>query len=139
MSYRMMAAVIAVFAGVFALTAFTPGSTPQPQEQEWKGTNLKVLPKDITKAEIEEVMEGFKVALGVNCSFCHAENANDPSKLDFVSDANPRKETARWMMKMTQQINKKHFKHRDERTGALTQITCETCHNGSEHPATVTR
>lgn len=139
MSYRMIAAAMVLFAGIFALSAFTPGNTPQPQEQEWKGTNLKVLPKDITKAEIEEVMDGFKVALGVNCGFCHAQNASDPSKLDFVSDDNPRKETARWMMKMTQQINKKHFKHRDERTGELTQITCATCHNGSEHPTTVTR
>ena len=135
----MIAAVITVLVGVFALSAFTPDRTSQPQEEEWKGKNLKVLPKDITKGEIEEVMKGFKAALGVECGFCHAKNADDPSKLDFVSDANHHKEAARWMMKMTQRINKKHFKQRDEETGELTQISCMTCHNGSKHPATVTR
>ncbi len=133
----MIAAVVAVLAGVFALSSFAPESTPQPQE--WKATNLKVLPKNITQEEIKQVMDDFKVALGVKCGFCHAQSATDPEKLDFASDANHHKETARWMMKMTQRINKKHFKHRDEKTGELTQITCITCHNGKEHPATVTR
>ncbi len=133
----MTAAVVAIFAGVFALSSFAPESISQPQE--WKATNLKVLPKDITQEEMKQVMDDFKVALGVKCDFCHAHNVNDPKKLDFASDANPHKETARWMMKMTQRINKKHFKHRDEKTGELTQITCMTCHNGKEHPATATR
>ncbi|MGV3761522.1 c-type cytochrome [Parapedobacter sp.] len=137
MRYRMIAAVAAVLTGVFALSSFTPGSSPQPQE--WKGTNLKVLPKDITQEEIKQVMDDFKVALGVKCGFCHAQSETDPKKLDFASDANPRKGAARWMMKMTQRINKKHFKRPDEKTGELTQITCITCHNGKEHPATVTR
>ena len=133
----MITAVAAVLAGVFALSSFAPESTPQTQE--WKATNLKVLPKDITQEEIKQVMDDFKVALGVKCGFCHAQSEADPKKLDFASDANHHKETARWMMKMTQRINKKHFKRRDEKTGELTQITCMTCHNGEEHPATVTR
>ena len=137
MTYRMMATVIAVFAGIFALSSFAPEGAQQPQP--WKATNLKVLPKDISQDEIKKVMDGFKVALGVKCGFCHAPSADDPKKLDFASDDNSHKETARWMMKMTQRINKKHFKHRDEKTGEMTQISCMTCHNGKEHPATVSR
>lgn len=133
----MITVLAAVLAGVLALSSFAPERTQQ--SQEWKGTNLKVLPKDISQEEIKQVMDDFKVALGVKCGFCHAQDANDPSKLDFASDANHHKETARWMMRMTQRINKKHFKHRDEETGELTQITCITCHNGKEHPAKVTR
>jgi len=133
----MIAAAIAVFAGVFALSSFAPETAPQTED--WKATNLKVLPKDITQEEIKQVMDDFKVALGVKCGFCHAQDANDPSKLDFASDANHHKETARWMMKMTQRINKQHFKRHDDKTGELTQITCMTCHNGSEHPVTVSR
>ena len=133
----MIAAVVAVLAGVLALSSFAPESAPQ--SQEWKATNLKVLPKNISQDEIKQVMDDFKVALGVKCNFCHAQNANDPKKLDFASDANRHKETARWMMKMTRRINKKHFKHRDEKTGEMTQISCMTCHNGKEHPVTVTR
>lgn len=137
MRYRIIAVVVAVLAGVFVLSSFAPERAPQPQE--WKATNLKVLPKDISQDEIKEVMDGFKAALGVKCNFCHAQDVNNPEKLDFASDANHHKDVARWMMKMTQQINKKHFKRRDEKTGELTQITCATCHNGKEHPATVTR
>ena len=137
MTYRMIVTVIAVFAGIFALSSFAPESTPQPQT--WKATNLKVLPKDISQEEIKKVMDDFKIALGVKCGFCHAQNANDPKKLDFASDDNPHKEAARWMMKMTRRINKKHFKRRDEKTGEMTQISCMTCHNGNEHPVTVTR
>src|SRR5690606_23342836 len=133
MSYRTIAAVMAVFAGIFALSAFTPESKPQPDE--WKGKNLKVLPKDITREEIKQIMDGFKLALGVECGFCHAKNATDSTKLDFVSEANHHKEKARQMMRMTQRINKKYFNQRDEKTGELQQITCETCHNGSKHPA----
>lgn len=136
-TYRMIATVIVVFAGIFALSSFAP--EPTQQADEWKATNLKVLPKNISQDEIKKVMDDFKVALGVKCGFCHAQSANDPTKLDFASDENHHKETARWMMKMTQRINKKHFKHRDEKTGEMTQISCMTCHNGKEHPATVSR
>lgn len=137
MTYRLTAAVIAVFSGIFLLTSFAPERASQ--SPPWRGTNLKVLPKDITQEQVKQVMDDFKVALGVKCGFCHAHDANNPKKLDFASDDNPHKETARWMMKMTQRINKKHFKHRDEKTGDLTQITCMTCHNGKEHPVTVSR
>ncbi len=133
----MTAAVVAIFAGILALSSFAPESMPQPQE--WKATNLKVLPKNITQEEMKQVMDGFKVALGVKCGFCHAQNAEDPTKLDFASDANPHKETARWMMRMTQRINKKHFNHRDEKKGEMTQISCMTCHNGQERPVTVSQ
>lgn len=131
----MMVAVVAVLAGIFALSSFAPESTPQARE--WKASNLKVLPKDISQEEVKQVMDDFKVALGVKCGFCHAQDANDPKKMDFASDANPHKETARWMMRMTQRINKKHFKHQDEKTGERMQISCMTCHNGKEHPVTV--
>ncbi len=137
MTYRMIIAMIVVFAGIFALSSFAPERTQQ--SQTWKATNLKVLPKDISQDEIKKVMDDFKVALGVKCGFCHAQSAADPTKLDFASDDNHHKETARWMMKMTQRINKKHFKHRDEKTGEMMQISCMTCHNGKEHPATVNR
>lgn len=109
---------------VFILSAFMP-----PPEQ--KAKNLKVLPKDISKEALDEVMDGFKAALGVKCNFCHAPQADNPKKLDFASDAKPEKEMARNMMRMTAKINKKYFHNKEE---ALLVVSCVTCHNGHEHP-----
>ena len=100
-----------------------------PQEPP-KAKNLKVLPKNISHEELEGVMRNFKNALGVKCSFCHAQQKDNPQKLDFASDDNEHKAIARDMMKMTARINKKYFKNEHE---AIT-VTCFTCHHGNEEP-----
>src|SRR5690606_32103791 len=83
----------------FALSAFMP-QQETAQKQEYRAKNLKVLPKDISKDELDEVMDGFKAALGVKCGHCHAPSTIDPKKLDFASDEKIEKEIARKMMKM---------------------------------------
>src|SRR5215217_503520 len=69
--------------------------------------NLKVLPKKITKPQMDSVMRHFTASLGVKCNFCHQFNA-ETKKMDFASDANKQKLVARNMMKMTNKINKKY-------------------------------
>ena len=91
--------------------------------------NLKVLPKDITKDEMTLIMKGLKTALGVKCSYCHAEMKGNPGKLDFASDENKHKNNARDMMRMTNRINKKFFKD-----DSAAKISCYTCHNGNDEP-----
>jgi hypothetical protein len=98
-------------------------------------TNLKVLPKDISSKDLQEIMaDDFEDGLGVTCGFCHA-NAKDGHGLDFASDEKPEKEIARGMMRMTLGINKKYFKakHPEIGSNALT-ITCTTCHKGEAFP-----
>lgn len=99
--------------------------------------NLKVLPKNISKDDLEKVMHSWNDALGVRCNFCHARNA-ETNKMDMASDAKPEKEMARKMMKMTAKINKKYFKmDKDDKEHAdamLAAVTCMTCHHGSPHP-----
>lgn len=94
--------------------------------------NLKVLPKDISHEELEKIMKGFNVSLGVKCNHCHAPSKTDPKKLDFSSDEKPEKDAARSMMRMTAKINKKYFDYGGE--GQAAAITCITCHNGKTHP-----
>ena len=98
--------------------------------------NLKVLPKKITKEQLDSVMKHFTVALNVKCNFCHARTA-DGKEWDFPSDANKHKLVAREMIKMTEKINKKYF---DVGTGkglsATYMVTCYTCHNGKSDPLT---
>jgi len=99
--------------------------------------NLKVLPKNITKQQMDSVMHHFSNSLGVRCNFCHVRN--DSTKTwDFASDENKHKLTAREMMKMMDKINDKFFDVTGGKRVITTQlmVTCYTCHHGSTEPAT---
>jgi len=99
--------------------------------------NLKVLPKNITKPQMDSVMHHFSNSLGVRCNFCHVRN--DSTKTwDFASDENKHKLTAREMMKMMDKINDKFFDVTGGKRVITTQlmVTCYTCHHGSTEPAT---
>jgi photosynthetic reaction center cytochrome c subunit len=84
-------------------------------------TNLKVL-KTTSGAEVRQIMLAFTAGLGVRCVYCHVQG-------NFASDENPKKETARRMIEMSQQINS-HF------PDGKMHVTCYTCHRGEESPAT---
>lgn len=109
-------------------------ATKPPAENKFQ--NLKVLPKDISPEDLDKVMDNFKAALGVKCSFCHAPSTDTSvHHPDFASDAKPEKEIARKMMKMTAKINKKYFSYNKNETGDVQPIVeCMTCHHGKEHP-----
>jgi hypothetical protein len=113
------------------LAATTP---QQNQQQDWKAKNLKVLPKDISKKALDSVMHNFRDALGVKCNYCHAKSQTDSTKLDFASDENRKKLTARKMMVMTDSINNQYFKRHYQHHGSYA-VTCATCHRGQEEPA----
>ena len=126
----------AVVVGIFALTVVGMAATRPPEEGP---KNLKVLPKHITHEELGKIMDRWKEALGVKCSFCHAPSADSSSHhLDFASDAKPEKNMARYMYKMTGKINKKFFKmNKDDNGKIVSTITCVTCHRGNPHPGEV--
>lgn len=97
--------------------------------------NLQVLPQDISDQKLDSIMESYSVALGVDCKFCHARGNVFPDTLDFASDAEPMKEAARSMMRMTILINKTYF-HFDktEQPEYLKVVNCKTCHRGQPMP-----
>ncbi|HEY0274435.1 MAG TPA: c-type cytochrome [Chitinophaga sp.] len=122
-------AVIVAFLGTVLLCSL---SLPQDDE---KPKNLKVMSKNSTHEQVDSVMHTFKLALGVKCGYCHAPQKDNPKKLDFASDDNPRKDIARDMMRMTGTINKKYFAHAQDSLGhAIVAVSCVTCHNGSPAP-----
>src|SRR5690606_13339513 len=105
--------------------------------QEERPKNLKYLPKNISHEELDSTMKSFNMALGVKCNHCHAPKPNVEKGLDFASDANPKKNIARHMIKMTKQINKKHFNRAYD--GVVYNISCNTCHNGKSEAFTVVK
>ena len=104
-------------------------------------TNLKVLPKDLTGAQVRDIMETWAGSLGVHCDFCHAADPNNPGpngrpRLNFADDSKPNKQIARIMYTMTQQINGDYI----SKSSALDadamgkKVSCGTCHRGHEMP-----
>lgn len=123
----------AVVVGIFALTFVGMAATRPPEEGP---RNLKVLPKNISHEDLDKIMDSWKAALGVKCSFCHAPSADSSNHhLDFASDAKPEKNIARHMYKMTGKINKKYFSfNKDDKGEVIPAISCITCHRGNPHP-----
>jgi len=88
-------------------------------EEQFK--NIQVLtgaPADM----LNPTMVYFEGALGVGCGFCHD---SDGSKRD--ADTNPRKNTARRMIRMVNAINESTF-------NGQKVVTCMTCHQGRNKP-----
>src|SRR5580700_7306945 len=119
-----------------ALAQDTPAPAAQtarpPQGPRPNPTNIKALPKNITGDEVIKVMHQYEGDLGVECGFCHARNP-ETKKNDFPSDANPVKDTARMMIRMTDDLNTKYLTQLEDRRTA-DPITCGTCHRGMSHP-----
>lgn len=82
--------------------------------------NIKVL-KNIPSYELIPTMQFISASLGVHCEYCHVEH-------HFDEDTKKPKQRAREMMQMMLAIDKDNFH------GHLA-VTCNTCHNGSSHPA----
>ena len=68
-----------------------------------KYTNLKVLPSDITKAQLLPIMKGFCKSSGHRCSYCHAV-PDDLSSGDFASDEKPAKLEARELLRLIREL-----------------------------------
>lgn len=118
------------------------GAGPAAAQIPDKYENLKVLPRDITRDELVQVMRSFTGALGVRCQYCHEYKAGAPQdgrleNIDFKSDGNPTKDQARVMMRMAFAINDTLLKRLPERSSPPVRVQCVTCHRGSALPRTL--
>jgi hypothetical protein len=108
--------------GVSSAYAQAPaaGGAGEAKTAEQVFKNIQVL-KGTPSDQIQPAMQFISNSLGVECSFCHVQGA-------FDKDDKKPKLTARKMIEMQMAINKTHFNGDRE-------ITCYSCHHGSEHPA----
>jgi len=110
-------AVLGSSAGALWAQATQPSTVPKTTEQAYK--NIQVL-KGVPADQLIPAMQFITASLGVQCDFCHQENA-------FEKDDKETKQTARKMMRMMFAINKDNFDgHR--------QVTCYACHRGAHKP-----
>jgi hypothetical protein len=112
-----------------------PPAAPQPMQWHWpeKMRNPKVLPRNTNADQLRDIMKGFAIGLGVRCTFCHTGTEQmSLAERDFASDANPRKDRARAMMRMVQRLNTRDL---PAIAGKNAHVSCYTCHRGSSVPA----
>jgi hypothetical protein len=130
-----IAPVLHAQASAPAAAAPTPPQS-RPHRPRPKPTNLQVLPKDFTGDQVVDIMHKFEDQLGVECEYCHVKNPT-PSPttghLDFASDANPMKDRARVMMRMSEDINQ-HFLAQLTTPPPAQPVSCGTCHRGNAKP-----
>ena len=108
-------------------------SAESPSVPRSKPVNLQVLPKDMSAASVGKLMKRFEQDLGVKCSHCHVEDPQT-QKLDYVSDENPRKQTARVMISMLTDINDKFLAQLGGDRRYAVPVTCGSCHQGQSNP-----
>jgi outer membrane lipoprotein-sorting protein len=100
------------------MTCVAVNARGETAEQHFKNIqSLKGVPAD----QLLPAMQFMSTSLGVECTFCHVQG-----KMDL--DEKKPKQTAREMIAMTNAINKDSF-------GGHREVTCYSCHHGSEHPA----
>lgn len=131
------------------------GPAPAPR-------NLKVLPKDTTQQDVVALMQTFTRGLGVQCTYCHSEQAplqlsveelqaqqaagaqaggrgrgrgRGGPQIDFAADDKRQKQTARVMLAMTNDINAKLAAAIHKPPADVTRVQCATCHRGVTNPA----
>jgi photosynthetic reaction center cytochrome c subunit len=112
---------LALLCGLSAAQEQPAGGKPQTSAQKYK--NIKVL-KNLPADQLIPIMHKINDALGVKCDYCHVIG---PNHTGFEKDDKPAKETARKMIVMTEELNKK-VKAVDAK------VTCFMCHHGSAEP-----
>ena len=134
---RFAAATLVVFAASASASSL---GAQIPERFE----NLQVLPRDIPRDALVDIMRGFTGALGVRCTYCHLEREEPPPagvgrglNLAFASDSLAHKRIARAMMRMADSINTRFLASIPDRDSPPTDVTCMTCHRGMSKPMTI--
>lgn len=134
LSFLYALCAIAVISGLYSFTTSSIIKYSGEYQPRWE--NLKVLPQDISKDSLNNLMKGYNKSLGVDCTHCHTPKEDDPTKLDFADDSKKEKHIARGMITMTHDVNENHFKpyYSDPKPRTATDVTCVMCHRGTANP-----
>ncbi len=108
--------------GIAAAAMTIAQAAPETKTAEQVFKNIVAL-KGIPADQVMPTMNFMAASLGIECSTCHVEGKPE-------ADDKGAKKTARAMITMTLDINKASF-------GGRTQVTCYSCHRGSERPVAI--
>ncbi|HEU4560465.1 MAG TPA: c-type cytochrome [Longimicrobium sp.] len=126
-----------VVAAAAALLAAHPAAAQMQIPDRFE--NLQILPKDIPRDTLVQIMRSFSTSLGVRCGYCHVAREGQQGQFNFASDDKVEKQNARAMMRMVRAINQEHLPRLPERQNPPVNVTCLTCHRGLPVPTTLER
>ena len=120
---------------IAAVVAFSSPLSAQPGKFPPDSLiNVQVFPKNTPVMDVIGQMRNFTGALGVRCQFCHVGEEGKPLEtFDFASDKKKTKLTARQMMRMVQEVNRRLDTIPERSTPPVT-VVCATCHRGLTRP-----
>lgn len=111
-----------------------PGAGAQRRFPPESLINVKVFDKTTPVINVIGTMRNFAGWLGVRCQYCHLGEEGQPLEaFDFASDDKRTKRTARVMMRMVEEINRRLVEIPDRPTPEVA-VTCGTCHRGVPRP-----
>jgi hypothetical protein len=131
MILRPFIVVVAALSAPAALSSQAPGKWPPDSL-----INVKIIPRNTPVMQVVGTMRNFAGALGVRCQFCHVGQEGMPlAQFDFAKDEKRTKLTARQMMRMVEDINRRvdTLPEHDKMTSHV-EVTCATCHRGVSRP-----
>jgi hypothetical protein len=124
-----------------AIFLMLAGAAPAAAQIPERFENLKVLPTDIPRDSLIQIMRGFSMSLGVRCQYCHVQRVGTDGResFDFKSDDKEPKEKARFMMRMVRDLNTQVLPRVPHRHDPPVGVGCVTCHRGLPIPTTLDR
>jgi outer membrane lipoprotein-sorting protein len=118
--------ILIAFACLLLVASVNGQGQEKPLMAEDVFKNIQVL-KGIPVKEFMNTMGFFSAATNLNCIDCHSPQSES---LEGYAIDTPRKQTARRMVLMVNQINQTNF-------GGRRMVTCYTCHRASDRPEAV--
>jgi len=109
-------------------------------------TNLQVWPKDAPRAQVIQTMQAFNESLGVECTYCHVQDAG--GRMDWASDEKREKRVGRQMILLRDSINVMMAAIVEKPAGAgptagagapgaPVRVLCRSCHRGLPVPRAI--
>lgn len=120
------------------LAILAASATPLAGQIPERPTNLRVLPTDLSRDSLVEIMRGFSFALGVRCQYCHTGGDGISFEgVDFADDSDPDKVKARAMLRMVGDLNEVTLAALPKRDDPPVAVWCKTCHRGRPRPVSL--
>jgi tetratricopeptide repeat protein/photosynthetic reaction center cytochrome c subunit len=144
---RLRPIALLAFVVLPATFVFTAAADAQPGGNQ-RPQNLKFFSPDIPRDSLTGIMRGFTQALGVRCTYCHVQEAAPAGadaapagqggpRTNYASDDKETKRKARFMLFMSDTVNRVLLASLPARHDPPVRVRCVTCHRGSPLPQTL--
>ena len=126
---RLITAVLLGMAGSVVAEASTAAQIPT----EFR--NLQVLPEDISRDSVIQLMRSFSFATGLRCEGCHVmgEDGSFQGAQFHLDDKLPKRQ-ARYMLQMVNRLNDEILPGLPDRDTPALRVECKMCHRGIRKP-----